>query len=384
MARSFGATWWGAAWLEALEQGALADAGRLSRGRTYARQGKVFIDEVLPGLVTARVVGTDEYSADLSIKQITDEQWQTVVERIAARAKHAAALNSGELPVELEAELEAEGVHVLPRVGDLLGDCSCPDWGEPCKHVAALCYLIADLIDSDPFSLFLLRGRSRNDILRALRAERQQLVGASEEGGASAVPPSELAGVDGAAMYERTPAPLPSLAGANLGTAAQIMTQPPVDAGLDLIDLRRLADDASRRARQTLAGDGDLGLGLSDEHDAARRVAAAPADIEQLNELSRSLRCETEELAAWAIAWRHGGRAAVDVARTNWEPNADKMHQGRFALGAMSRVSGNTVTGGGSQLRLDRDGLWWRFAAHDSLGWIVDSTGFEFAADALE
>lgn len=383
MARSFGTTWWGEAWLDALEQGALADAGRLSRGRTYARQGKVFIDEVLPGIVSARVVGTDEYTADLSIRQITDEQWDVVVERIAARAKHAAALNSGELPIELEAELVEAGVHVLPRVGDLLGDCSCPDWGEPCKHVAALCYLIADLIDRDPFSLFLLRGRSRNDLLRDLRARRQQLSGADPDSDVAA-PPSELPGIDGASLYGRTAAPLPTLAGASAGSTAQIMTQPPVDAGLDLIDLRRLADDASRRARQTLAGDGDLGLALSDEHDAARRVAAAPADIEQLNELGQSLGCETEELAAWAIAWRHGGRDAVDVARTSWTPSPDQMHQGRFALGAKSRVSGNVVTGGGSQLRLDRNGAWWRFKAHDSLGWIVDSSGFEFAADALE
>lgn len=383
MARSFGTTWWGEAWLAALEQGALADAGRLSRGRTYARQGKVFIDEVLPGIVSARVIGTDEYTADLSIKQITDEQWKFVVERIAARAKYAAALNSGELPIELEAELSEAGVNVLPRVGDLLGDCSCPDWGEPCKHVAALCYLIADLIDGDPFSLFLLRGRSRNDLLRDLRARRQHLSGA---GAATrgADPASGLPGIDGASVYERTVAPLPSLTGSSAGSTAQIMTQPPVDAGLDLIDLRRLADDASRRARHALAGDGDLGLTLSSEHDAARRVAAAPADIAQLNELSQSLRCETQELAALAIAWRHGGRDAVDVARTTWAPSPDQMHQGRFALGAKSRVSGNVVTSGGSQLRLDRNGSWWRFTAHDSLGWIVDSSGFEFAADALD
>ncbi len=384
MARTFGTTWWGTAWLEALEQGALADAARLSRGRTYARQGKVFIDEVLPGLVRARVAGTEEYAADLSIREIPDDQWQVVVERVAARAKHAAALNAGELPIELEAELVDAGIHVLPRVGDLLGDCSCPDWGEPCKHVAALCYLVADLIDSDPFSLFLLRGRSRNDLLRDLRTERQKLAGAAASDDANPSPAAEVGGVDGASIYQCTPAPLPMVV-VGAGTAiSQVISQPPVDAGLDLIDLRRLADDASRRARATLGGNGDLGLTLDSEQDAARRVAAAPADIDQLNELSESLLCSTEDLAAWAIAWRHGGRRAVDVARTSWTPSADQLYQGRFALGAKSRVAANTVTGGGQQLRLDQDGLWWRFTAHDSLGWIVDSSGFEHAADALE
>lgn len=386
---TFGQTWWGKAWLKALEDGAMADSARLSRGRSYARQGKVFVTELLPGLVSARVIGKEEYSTDLSIRLLSDEQWEVVNDTMAERARYAAALNAGQLPSALESELDSLGVSLLPRVGDLLGDCSCPDWGEPCKHVAGLCYLVCGLIDLDPFTLLQLRGRSRNDIVESLRRRRQRA-----SGGQPAAP--EAVGVDARAAFDRNLAPLPnSISAASLGSAGRAkgrlrhLTAPPLDAGLDTAELAKLAADASLRARRIVFGDGDSGLSLSVTADAARRIAANPSDTEQLQQLQENLGLPAEELAGLAIAWRHGGPQGVAISSLSWQPPKATAAQGLKALGegsrlSANRVSGKTRAGEGVQLRIDRQHRWWRFEPHDSLGWVLASSGFDQAGDALD
>ena len=131
MARRFGNTWWGKEWVVALETSLTADAGRLSRGRTYARQGRVSLPEILPGSVRAEVSGQEEYVADLSIKVLRDEDWDQIAGLIASKSGHAAALLSGELPAQLLSDAEERGIAMLPVSGEVLADCSCPDWGDP-------------------------------------------------------------------------------------------------------------------------------------------------------------------------------------------------------------------------------------------------------------
>ena len=109
---------------------------------------------------------------------LATHDWDQLAQLIAAKASHSAALLSGELPALLRADARAAGIELLPQPGDLGPDCACPDWGDPCKHSAALCYMAAELIDSDPFVLLLLRGRDRASVLRSVRAHRS---GASAE-----------------------------------------------------------------------------------------------------------------------------------------------------------------------------------------------------------
>ena len=162
-ARQFGTTWWGAAWVQALEERAALDPNRLARGRTYARQDRVARVEVAAGKVTALVRGNRAlpYRVTVTIPTYGDTEWTAVAAAIAARAAHAAALLDGELDPGVAEAAVAAGVPLFPGPGDLKPRCSCPDWADPCKHAAAVCYLVADALDADPFVLFALRGTSR-------------------------------------------------------------------------------------------------------------------------------------------------------------------------------------------------------------------------------
>ena len=171
----FGRTWWGRAWLEALEQRARLDPDRLPRGRDYARSGAVGDLILAPGEARAQVRGrkTEPYQVRIRVRRFTDDEWDRVLGAISARLGHAAALLDGELPPEIADDVAAAGLDLLPGGGELGPRCSCPDDADPCKHSAATCYLLTDALDTDPFALFLLRGRTRDQVLAGIRARRR-------------------------------------------------------------------------------------------------------------------------------------------------------------------------------------------------------------------
>ncbi|MFG2221612.1 SWIM zinc finger family protein [Streptomyces sp. NPDC048644] len=158
----FAASWWGSAWLEALETTAL-DGARLARGRTYARDGHVDTINVTPGRILATVRGSRPrpYSAEIRLRTLADEDWSALLDAIAAEPDHLTALLAKKLP---EALADSD-VRLLPGPGDLVPRCSCPDHGRPCKHAAALCFQAARLLDADPFVLLLMRGRGERELL---------------------------------------------------------------------------------------------------------------------------------------------------------------------------------------------------------------------------
>ncbi len=169
----FGQTWWAGQWLAALER--LVDTGRLSRGRSYARSGQVLELDVGPEGVKSRVQGSRPRPYDVSIqfRTLSAKEWEKVIDAMAAKAIYAAKLLAGEMPQQIEDVFQATGTHLFPAThNDLITHCSCPDWANPCKHVAAVYYLLGERFDDDPFLLFLLRGRSREEIAAALRARR--------------------------------------------------------------------------------------------------------------------------------------------------------------------------------------------------------------------
>jgi uncharacterized Zn finger protein len=169
----FGKTWWAGRWIAALER--IVDSARLSRGRSYARSGQVVSLEVGRGGVKALVQGSrpKPYKVSIGFKRLTDPEWEQVVEAMSVEAIYAAQLLSGEMPEDVEKVFETAGVNLFPtNRGDLETDCSCPDWANPCKHVAAVHYLLGERFDADPFLMFELRGRSKDEITSALRAKR--------------------------------------------------------------------------------------------------------------------------------------------------------------------------------------------------------------------
>ena len=170
---SFARNWWAKRWISALER--LMDSGRLSRGRRYARKGQVLsITEDKDG-VEARVQGSQRkpYKISLQIAPLTEAQWDKVIDALAEQAIFTAQLLAGEMPQDIEQAFSAAGVSLfLARRGDLKTDCSCPDYANPCKHVAAAHYILGERFDEDPFLLFRLRGRTQEQILQALRQRR--------------------------------------------------------------------------------------------------------------------------------------------------------------------------------------------------------------------
>lgn len=188
----FGQTWWAGRWIAALER--LVDQGRLARGRTYARAGQVMTLDVGADGVAARVQGSSPtpYRVTIRFTRLTDAEWETVITAMASRAIYAAKLLSGEMPETIEEVFEAAGVALFPATGaDLTTDCSCPDWSNPCKHIAAVHYLLGERFDADPFLMFTLRGRDREQIIAALRARRQSGEGDSGVADATATAEAE-------------------------------------------------------------------------------------------------------------------------------------------------------------------------------------------------
>ena len=168
-----GGTWWSRRFLKTLE--ALELGGRLGRGRAYARAGQVLDLEVTPGLVTARVQGSrvSPYRVRVEATTLSRQDWARVEAAMASQAIFSAKLLAGEMPQEIEEAFAACSLTLFPAsIRDLHTTCSCPDWSNPCKHLAAVLYLLAEAFDDDPFLMFAWRGRGRDELLEALRALR--------------------------------------------------------------------------------------------------------------------------------------------------------------------------------------------------------------------
>lgn len=362
----FAATWWGNAWVTALEEGAL-DAKRLARGRSYAEQGHVDAITVTPGLVLAYVQGSRPrpYRVQVRLRTLGDADWDRFLDLAADRTGHIAALLDREMPQSL-AEC---GVPLLPGPGDLEPQCSCPDRGHPCKHAAALCYQTARLLDADPFVLLLLRGRGERELLDDL----SRLSAARAARAAQGREPAPLPGVRASeALASRRlpplPAPLP---------APPHPEQPPAypasPGGPDPFALDQLATDAAARAH-TLLGTGLDPVGeLTLWQDAVRLAAARPGSglTAGTRALYVSLATATgrtpADLARAVAAWRQGGPDGLAVLEEPWDPPAGRFDRARPLLLAADlpafRPWRNHLTHprGHVQLRLGRDGLWYAY-----------------------
>ncbi|MFF7160373.1 SWIM zinc finger family protein [Streptomyces sp. NPDC008086] len=363
----FAETWWGNAWVAALEQGAL-DAKRLARGRGYAQEGHVDAITVTPGLALAYVRGSRPrpYRVQVRLRTLDDADWTRFLDAVAERPGHIAALLDKEMPRTL-AEC---GVPLLPGPGDLEPHCSCPDRGHPCKHAAALCYQTARLLDADPFVLLLLRGRGERGLLDALsRLSAARAARAAQEQG-----PAPLAGVratEALAPGRRLPAlpaPLPM---------PPHPEQPPVypaaPGGPDPFALDQLATDAAARAHALLSAGRDPVGELTLWQDAVRLAAARPgsgltAGTRALySSLSAAADRTPAELARAVAAWRQGGLEGLAVLEEPWDPPAGRFDRARPLLLAADlpafRPWRNRLTHprGHLQLRLGRDGLWYPY-----------------------
>lgn len=385
MARQFGASWWGKAWLDALEGRALVNPNRLPRGRTYARQARVVHPELGPGRISATVLGTEPYSTSLYLRVLAEAEWDLVVDTIMSEAGNIAALLAGELPHSI-------GDLLLPAAGELGPTCSCPDRADPCKHAAALCYIAADLFDQDPFSLVALRGHDRNQLLAQVRERRAAHLGTS------VAAPSELPrgpdpGVNATAAWKRQQGPGDSSAVVPIRPArpAPLSIAPPGDAGIDPTELAELVGDAAQRAWSMLADGTPSGLGLTPGADVVRRATQANPD--KVAAISAATSIDESELLAAVHAWRTGGEAGYRAARQSADvhgPDRSTMESAAQVLADavqvgldQIRIRGAHVSTTAAQLRLDPDGDWWLFDHDQTFGWLLTEGPAQDPGDLL-
>lgn len=171
-------TWWGKAWVRSFEETSLGEKD-LAAGRRIARSGLVTAIDLGPGAAVARIPEPRGGSqlARLAVAALDDRQWADFVVEAARSSGYAAELVAGVLPAGLVEHADQVGVELLPGPADLDSACDCDFWAQPCRHALALMYLVAWLIDQDPFRLLLLRGRSREDLLAAVGNHLDAVVG---------------------------------------------------------------------------------------------------------------------------------------------------------------------------------------------------------------
>lgn len=160
-------TWWGHRFIESLEQ--FTDAGRLSRGKAYSRDNRILEWKMEDGKIRAKIrgnanpyYGIDEepiYTTQVSMTTFKQSHWQQALDTLTNKASLVSQLMLGEMPDHIEDVFAEQGLRLLPQhKSDFHIECSCPDWGDPCKHGAGVCYRLANILDDDPLLLFELRG----------------------------------------------------------------------------------------------------------------------------------------------------------------------------------------------------------------------------------
>jgi uncharacterized Zn finger protein len=378
--REMASGWWGQEWIDSLQTPApsfgygfsASHDGRLARARTYTRKGAVGEITVRPGSVTARVKGSRRtpYRCEIHVPELTGAQWDRLFEEWTTEGRELllelAQNRLGVHAVDAAARCETE---LVPGPGEFTYHCSCPDWGDPCKHTAALSYAFACALDTRAEALLVLRGR---DLVKACteisvrHTERERL--AADEAKEAAVPAARSAGVPageafakakarrtaGSAALPVLPLPAPALAPVvGRERPAAVTTMPFVGESVDPQPLRLLATDAARRAAAAYAWAVDrresagaepsaetetaemtdlLRLAGSPWHDTVRRAAAADGDPLLFGRLLNSSDQARAQLSRASVAWRYGGPAALSALDGGLvpEPEAERAARDRL------------------------------------------------------
>lgn len=399
--RGFAQTWWGQAWIKALQDTAL-DGEQLKKGRRQARQGAVGAVSVRPGRITAVVRDSDgtAYRSDVLLQELSEQDWERFLDMATDRAGHIAALLDRDMPPHLVEDAAAAGVELLPGIGDLEPGCSCEAW-DHCPHTAALCYQVARLLDQDPFVLLLMRGRGERRLLDELQLRsvaRAQEPAAEEATTPGGVRADEAFGA-GSILPPLPPAPpVPD----EPGPAPALDTQTPPGHGLDTAALEFLVADAAARARLMLAQALVPGHDEqppepepSQDRDAVRMAASVPGPVITGRLAAATGRTRADvELAV--RAWRFGRAAGLAALEEEFTPDAALRARAEHALAAAWAEAADadrprlrpagparwTVVGAGTQLRLGPDGQWWPFRKERGL-WAPAGPASPDPAEAL-
>ncbi|MFJ2931421.1 SWF or SNF family helicase [Streptomyces sp. NPDC087219] len=401
---AFARTWWGLAWLKALEDTAL-DGQQLKAGRRHARAGAVGAVSVRPGRITAVVKDRDgtAYRSDVLVREFSEEEWERLLDLAVDSAGHIAALLDREMPPHLVEDAAVAGLDLLPGIGDLDPECGCEAW-DHCPHTSALCYQVARLLDEDPFVLLLMRGRGERTLLDQLQA-RSAARAAHGGRGADDTPGADAAegagGMPGVSAEEAyaagflvPPLPAPPVAQDAPGRSPSLDTETEPEPGVDPTALEFLASDAADRAHRMLVealADGASAGGAAGRASVHGGSPASATSAASLTVAQDAVRLGWESPVPWITArlasgsgrtraemdlatraWGFGGAAALAVLEEEWTPDGEALAWAGTRLTEawedderpVLRRSGGarwTVVGGEAQLRLGEDGRWWPY-----------------------
>lgn len=155
--REIASTFWGKGWCEHIES--FHDyENRLPRGRTYVRNGSVIDLQLEPGKITALVMGSSLYRISVEIKPLPGKMWDGIKTLCSGKIGSLVELLQGRLSGAVMEVMTHRTEGLFPLPGQMSFKCSCPDWAEMCKHVAAVLYGVGSRLDSQPELLFKLRG----------------------------------------------------------------------------------------------------------------------------------------------------------------------------------------------------------------------------------
>ncbi|WP_328740539.1 SWF or SNF family helicase [Streptomyces erythrochromogenes] len=414
--RHFARTWWGHAWLRALEDSAL-DGEQVRQGRRVARSGAVGAVSVRPGGLTAVVRDRDgtAHRTDVLVQEFSQAEWDRLLGLAAAESGYIAALLDREVPPELAQDAAAAGVELLPGIGDFDPRCDCGEW-DHCPHTAALCYQVARLLDQDPFVLLLLRGRGERQLLDGLEARstanaraqgRNQARTRARDARGTAADAGVAAEQAYAAARAGSPPlpPLPDLPRAP-GQPPALDTEDEPD-GLDVHAVEFLAQAAAAEAFRLLAeavapdhADRPAPAPLTEAEDAVRLTREA-GDVRVRSRLAAATGRSRADMELAVLAWGFGAAPGLAALEDDWMPDRATLARARAALAAawadeeagdgadeeapvLRRVRARwTQAGAGRQIRLGREGRWWPYRREEGR-WIPSGPSAPDPASALE
>ncbi len=316
---------WGATWLDIVDGSAAFDAEDLARGQAYARHDWQLDLDLEPGraFATARSGPRVSHLAEVHARVLDGGEWDRVLELVASSAARTAALLDRSLDEALLQEAKAVDVDLLPQPEEITTACSCTTPGSPCKHVAAVLYIMADAFDEDPLDLLEFRGLDAQSVIERVNAIR---LGSEEPPVAETAeiePPAEAASTNnppevpgsvmpGALAWERLPTerpeplPIPS----EPTTVTPWSTSPPPKSPFTAAGLLAVASDAAGRAHAMLTANASPALDLDRHADLARRAAEAE-NTNRWPSISAASPFSSQELRARAAAWRVAGSVAI-------------------------------------------------------------------------
>jgi uncharacterized Zn finger protein len=205
--RTITKSFWGKSWCVNLERYSDYE-NRLPRGRTYVRNGSVIDLQIVKGEISAMVAGSELYQIKIAIAPVPRARWKSICRDCAGTVDSLVELLQGRLAKGVMDRVCREGDGLFPSPTEIKLSCSCPDWADMCKHVAAVLYGVGARLDEKPQLLFVLRDVDENEMLAS--AGQDSPLTRAAPGAAKVLDESDVAALFGLEMAETPHTPNPA------------------------------------------------------------------------------------------------------------------------------------------------------------------------------